>query len=202
MRSEYRARRSYGYSTDDPEGRLPQNMKRIAYDADTRQYTYRDTNGSLWNSSPSVEYGNMYRVSDRVRPQPNFIDMGEESDVDILEPDASPEGRKTVQRLWERVLPRQVTHFDRKIVPISTDTMDTKDSGVAPLSRRELRASRRRALDASESVSLVTHITHINRYYMNFNTRYHSKPLDDNPPILITFSMSSRSGSAKGRSLD
>lgn len=53
---------------DEPEYRTG-GMKRVAYDADSQQYTYRDTDGSLWESAPGTEYGNLKKVSGGHRPR-------------------------------------------------------------------------------------------------------------------------------------
>ncbi|KAF8554985.1 hypothetical protein OG21DRAFT_1508274 [Imleria badia] len=37
--------------------RLPEGMRRIAYDADTQRYTFRDRSGQLYQSAPGEEYG-------------------------------------------------------------------------------------------------------------------------------------------------
>ncbi|KAJ3806507.1 hypothetical protein F5876DRAFT_26740, partial [Lentinula aff. lateritia] len=39
--------------------RLPVGFQRIAYDADTQQYTFRDENGSLYYSASGEEYGQL-----------------------------------------------------------------------------------------------------------------------------------------------
>ncbi|KAI0069283.1 hypothetical protein BV25DRAFT_1910971 [Artomyces pyxidatus] len=39
--------------------RLPAGMTRVAYDAQTRQYTFRDGNGEIYLGSPGEEYGTM-----------------------------------------------------------------------------------------------------------------------------------------------
>ncbi|KAI4868754.1 carbohydrate-binding module family 50 protein [Hypoxylon rubiginosum] len=49
------------YDTDDE--RLPDGMQRIGYDADTQTYTFRDTDGSIWESAPGNQYGQLHRVS-------------------------------------------------------------------------------------------------------------------------------------------
>ncbi|KAH0839500.1 hypothetical protein J3R83DRAFT_334 [Lanmaoa asiatica] len=36
--------------------RLPEGMRRIAYDADTQRYTFRDRSGQLYQSTPGEEY--------------------------------------------------------------------------------------------------------------------------------------------------
>ncbi|KAI0476822.1 carbohydrate-binding module family 50 protein [Xylaria cf. heliscus] len=50
------------YDTD--EERLPEGMQRVGYDADTQVYTFRDADGSLWESAPGNQYGRLRRVSD------------------------------------------------------------------------------------------------------------------------------------------
>ncbi|KAI0137027.1 hypothetical protein BJ170DRAFT_589978 [Xylariales sp. AK1849] len=58
------------YDTD--EERLPEGMTRIGYDADDQTYTYRDTDGSTWESAPGSQYGRLTRVSGP--PQPRDTD--------------------------------------------------------------------------------------------------------------------------------
>ncbi|ORY66232.1 uncharacterized protein BCR38DRAFT_340146 [Pseudomassariella vexata] len=49
------------YDTD--EERLPSGMERIGYDADEEIYTFRDSDGSIWQSAPGSRYGQLRRVS-------------------------------------------------------------------------------------------------------------------------------------------
>ncbi|KAI8949570.1 carbohydrate-binding module family 50 protein [Xylaria longipes] len=49
------------YDTD--EERLPEGMQRVGYDADTQVYTFRDTEGGLWESAPGNRYGQLRRVA-------------------------------------------------------------------------------------------------------------------------------------------
>ncbi|KAI0480737.1 LysM domain-containing protein [Xylariaceae sp. FL0804] len=49
------------YDTD--EERLPEGMQRIGYDADTEIYSFRDSDGSIWESAPGNRYGSLRRVS-------------------------------------------------------------------------------------------------------------------------------------------
>ncbi|KAI1396756.1 carbohydrate-binding module family 50 protein [Hypoxylon fuscum] len=49
------------YDTD--EERLPEGMQRIGYDADTQTYTFRDADGSIWESAPGNRYGQLHRVT-------------------------------------------------------------------------------------------------------------------------------------------
>ena len=36
-------------------------MTRIGYDADTQRYTFRDSDGSIWQGPEGAEYGEMTR---------------------------------------------------------------------------------------------------------------------------------------------
>ncbi|KAI5855083.1 carbohydrate-binding module family 50 protein [Durotheca rogersii] len=56
------------YDTD--EERLPEGMKRIGYDADTQVYSFRDADGSMWESAPGNQYGQLHRVSGSAPPPP------------------------------------------------------------------------------------------------------------------------------------
>ncbi|KAM0233031.1 hypothetical protein ACHAPO_007499 [Fusarium lateritium] len=47
---------------DVDEGRLPAGMERVGYDSDTKVYTFRASDGTLWESAPGVEYGELTRV--------------------------------------------------------------------------------------------------------------------------------------------
>ncbi|KAI0191536.1 LysM domain-containing protein [Xylaria flabelliformis] len=63
------------YDTD--EERLPEGMKRIGYDADTQTYTFRDADGSLWESASGNRYGQLRRVASE--PPPPSYDEDDES---------------------------------------------------------------------------------------------------------------------------
>lgn len=54
------------YDTD--EERLPDGMTRVGYDADTQVYTFQDSDGSLWESAPGNQYGQLTKVSDGPDP--------------------------------------------------------------------------------------------------------------------------------------
>jgi len=49
------------YDTDSE--RLPAGMERIGYDADTQEYTYRDSDGSIWRGASGARYGSLTKVS-------------------------------------------------------------------------------------------------------------------------------------------
>ncbi|KAL1702124.1 hypothetical protein EV121DRAFT_210724 [Schizophyllum commune] len=56
---------------DEDSHRLPEGMTRIGYDADTQRYTFRDSDGSIWQGPEGAEYGEMTRVSDGTQGSPD-----------------------------------------------------------------------------------------------------------------------------------
>ncbi|KAH8675380.1 hypothetical protein BX600DRAFT_507624 [Xylariales sp. PMI_506] len=58
------------YDTD--EERLPEGMTRIGYDADEQTYTYRDSDGSIWESVPGSRYGPLTRISGPPQQRDSF----------------------------------------------------------------------------------------------------------------------------------
>jgi len=52
--------------------RLPEGFTRIAYDADTRRYTFRDREGHIYMGAPGEEYGRMERLGSPVISRPVF----------------------------------------------------------------------------------------------------------------------------------
>ncbi|KIK61403.1 hypothetical protein GYMLUDRAFT_132902, partial [Collybiopsis luxurians FD-317 M1] len=49
------------YSED--AARLPEGFQRVAYDADTQRYTFKDREGTLYQSAPGESYGKLTPVS-------------------------------------------------------------------------------------------------------------------------------------------
>jgi len=75
---------------DSDEGRLPEGMERVGYDADTQTYSYRDSDGSYWEGDPGATYGVLHRSG--TRRQPMTIDN--ERDI-----------RKGNSEAWRYMLP-------------------------------------------------------------------------------------------------
>ncbi|KAJ6617412.1 hypothetical protein B0H10DRAFT_1797371 [Mycena sp. CBHHK59/15] len=46
---------------DEDDYQLPEGMKRIGYDADTRRYYFRDQDGSVWQGAEGAEFSEMTR---------------------------------------------------------------------------------------------------------------------------------------------
>ncbi|KAK0611439.1 hypothetical protein B0T14DRAFT_500537 [Immersiella caudata] len=68
---------------DSDEERLPEGMRRVAYDADTQTYTYEDSQGVKWEGVPGARYGRLRRVDqnpNRAPPLPVF----ESDDKEIM----------------------------------------------------------------------------------------------------------------------
>ncbi|KAM0426313.1 hypothetical protein ACHAPT_008353 [Fusarium lateritium] len=55
------------YDTD--EERLPEGMERVGYDADEQVYTFRDADGTYWESAPGNEYGRLTKVGEAQLPE-------------------------------------------------------------------------------------------------------------------------------------
>lgn len=66
---------------DDDQDRLPDGMVRVGYDADTQVYTFRDTDGSLWEGPPGCEYGHLTKVANAPKPPapPSDLEAGGDS---------------------------------------------------------------------------------------------------------------------------
>lgn len=72
---------------DTDEERLPEGMRRVAYDADTQIYTYRDdTDGSYWEGAPGVQYGKLFRVRSHREEAPPLPSITIPDDVQGDEP--------------------------------------------------------------------------------------------------------------------
>ena len=77
------------YDTD--QERLPSGMRRIAYDADTQVYTYRDKDGSLWEGAAGATYGTVWPIRSQTPRLPSVTienPTGEEKDQTPLPDDA------------------------------------------------------------------------------------------------------------------
>ncbi|KAJ7172394.1 hypothetical protein C8R46DRAFT_1216235 [Mycena filopes] len=60
---------------DEDSYRLPSDLVRVGYDADTGQYTFRDRNGTYFNGVPGSQYGPMFPVGSSGRvPTPQLVD--------------------------------------------------------------------------------------------------------------------------------
>ncbi|KIJ61009.1 hypothetical protein HYDPIDRAFT_31709 [Hydnomerulius pinastri MD-312] len=56
---------------DEDSYRLPEGVKRIAYDADTQRYSFRDRSGQLYQGAPGEVYGELKPVSAPLAPRRN-----------------------------------------------------------------------------------------------------------------------------------
>ncbi|KAM4063190.1 lysM domain-containing protein [Hirsutella rhossiliensis] len=71
---------------DSDDERLPDGMTRVAYDADTQVYTFRDAaDGSYWEGAPGCQYGQLTRVSGPSPPprRSGYNDDDDDDDDDL-----------------------------------------------------------------------------------------------------------------------
>lgn len=59
-------------------------MQRVHYDADTQIYTFRDTDGSLWEGPPGCRFGHLTKVSNGPKPPQDL------TNIDVEAADSSP----------------------------------------------------------------------------------------------------------------
>lgn len=98
------------YDTD--EERLPEGMTRIGYDADDQTYTFRDTDGSIWESAPGNQYGPLRRISGPSPPQPT----GAYNDND--DPEAPPPYADIEQPSSAAMAPTQHVSWRAEMMPL------------------------------------------------------------------------------------
>ncbi|KAK4447786.1 hypothetical protein QBC34DRAFT_439737 [Podospora aff. communis PSN243] len=143
---------------DSDEDRLPEGMRRVAYDADTQTYTYKDSKGVLWEGVPGARYGRLRRVDqnpNQAPPLPVFESddkeiMGEEPAYVLHDPDdddekktnnttfdsilkenaptTTTEPRRAHMRRWNS-LSRAATKLIPKLPPLPGDTRDAESTG-------------------------------------------------------------------------
>ncbi|KAF9224467.1 hypothetical protein BS17DRAFT_808178 [Gyrodon lividus] len=96
--------------------RLPEGMKRIAYDADTQRYAFRDRSGQLFQSAPGEEYGILTPVSTPLPPRRSVT-------ITVLD---HTERHDPALRQWSK---KPAKTFD-DILP--SDYITSAESGVPP----------------------------------------------------------------------
>ncbi|KAK5660604.1 hypothetical protein OQA88_13167 [Cercophora sp. LCS_1] len=160
---------------DTDQERLPEGMTRIAYDADTQIYTFRDVDGSLWESAPGVKYGVLHRV--KATPKlPAFegeIVEGEEPAYVLHDADLEDDHHKgkTFEELWNNsgketpALPEKaylrryssVSKKARKFLPKSAlPLVDALDVQVAALADKDRERSTPTSFDEKEIITPIT----------------------------------------------
>lgn len=115
---------------DEESYRLPEGIKRIAYDADTQQYTFRDRSGQLYQNPSGEMYGVLKPVSAPAAPRRS---------VTITE-------RRDPALIRARSVKRPAKTFDDFLPP--EYITNAEDSSSAPDSPRDdiTRANRNHAL--------------------------------------------------------
>lgn len=119
---------------DTDEERLPEGMVRIAYDADTQVYTYKDTeDGSYWEGAPGCQYGKLFRVGPTA-PLLESVTVDDVAEGDKPEP-ALNEGTWEPTDAREDLLPRKnslVRQFINKLISRRSQSSVTRSAPPEP----------------------------------------------------------------------
>ncbi|KAG2069779.1 hypothetical protein BDR04DRAFT_1232044 [Suillus decipiens] len=117
---------------DEDSYRLPEGIKRIAYDADTQQYTFRDRSGQLYQNPSGETYGVLKPVSAPAAPRRR---------VTITE-------RRDPALIRARSVKRPAKTFDDFLPKEYITSADSEDSSSTPSSPSEdiVRVNRNRSL--------------------------------------------------------
>jgi len=163
---------------EEDSNRLPEGTKRVAYDADTQVYTFRDRDGKLYRSSPGETYGQLILVSSgaNLADRPHAFDSGHahkresaiDSNVssfhDILPANRIASTRTSIDRKsstqsTQPLLPsRTSADEERPSQFISAVRKTTLMQGVARNLRRSMTSIRRKptTMDAEETNKLLS----------------------------------------------
>ncbi|KAK0649311.1 hypothetical protein B0T16DRAFT_129086 [Cercophora newfieldiana] len=102
---------------DSDEERLPEGMRRVAYDAATQTYTYEDADGAKWQGVPGARYGQLHRVEQQAPPLPVFESDEKDKEIAGDEPeyvlrdgdDSEDKGGRGDNRTFEAILGGRTT---------------------------------------------------------------------------------------------
>lgn len=99
---------------DEDSIRLPEGMKRIAYDADTRIYTFRDQYGALYRGSPGEDYGVLTPVpkSTTITRRGAFADPNHPLDDEYIVDEPAARGASFEDFLPARALTKATSPID------------------------------------------------------------------------------------------
>jgi len=134
------------WDQDEDIHRLPEGIVRVAYDADTRQYTFRDTTtGRLYRSAPGEPYGTLHPVLDHLPSRPN-----------AFAPEGShrPRSRSAAQNTtFHDILPAHAIATS----PTGTSTSPSIGSRLFSSADRHLRSQSTRIPPSSQPANNLSH---------------------------------------------
>ncbi|KAG2130443.1 uncharacterized protein EDB93DRAFT_79197 [Suillus bovinus] len=111
---------------DEDSHRLPEGIKRIAYDADTQQYIFRDRSGQLYQNPSGEKYGVLKPVSAPATPR-RSVTITERRDPALIRARSVKRPAKTFD---DFLPPEYITNAE-----VSSSTPDSPSEGVARLNR-------------------------------------------------------------------
>ncbi|KAG1729079.1 uncharacterized protein EDB91DRAFT_1020587, partial [Suillus paluster] len=128
--------------------RLPEGIKRIAYDADTQKYTFRDRSGQLYQNPSGEMYGILKAVSAPATPRRSAQPLT--SSIAYLE-------RRDPALIRARSVKRPAKTFDDFLPPEYITNAAAEDSNSAPGSPSEeiARVTRKPTLPKMQRVVAV-----------------------------------------------
>ncbi|KAF8909641.1 hypothetical protein CPB84DRAFT_1765075 [Gymnopilus junonius] len=180
--------------------RLPEGFKRIAYDADTRRYTFRDANSTLYQGEPGLEYGVL-------TPVPPSHSSMEHARPSAFASDRGPDRRLSLQANSETSPPPPKTFYD--ILPpelitsssITTPLSDSTSSSTIRAGSRVAKAVRKSTLPKMQGVvhSLRRSMTSIKKPRSPSFSEYKELHEDDTIGLISNTSASSLTSTNSNR---
>lgn len=127
---------------DTDEERLPEGMRRVAYDADTQIYSYMDSDGSIWEGVPGAKYGRLHRVSNETSQAtalPIFVSddkeiAGDEPDYVLHDSDFDDDGEKknTDNTTFDAILDKTPTTTEPQKAYIRWNSLSRAATKIIP----------------------------------------------------------------------
>ncbi|KAI6099014.1 hypothetical protein F5141DRAFT_1144009 [Pisolithus sp. B1] len=112
---------------DEDSYRLPEGIKRIAYDADSQRYLFRDRVGQLYQNEPGDEYGVLQPVKCPIPPRRN-VTIIEHRDPLVWEKQSDE-----VPKTFDDILPSNYITSAPSLTPSAEDELlsDSEESPTA-----------------------------------------------------------------------
>ncbi|KAG1811268.1 uncharacterized protein BJ212DRAFT_564307 [Suillus subaureus] len=124
--------------------RLPEGIKRIAYDADTQQYTFRDRSGQLYQNPSGETYGVLKPVSAPAAPR-RSVTITERRDPALIRARSVKHPAKT----FDDFLPREyITNAEE-----SSSTPDSPSEDIARVNRNRALPKIPRIAEVMQAIS-------------------------------------------------
>ncbi|KAI6169076.1 hypothetical protein EDD17DRAFT_1525059 [Pisolithus thermaeus] len=103
---------------DEDSYRLPEGIKRIAYDADSQRYLFRDRVGQLYQNEPGDEYGVLQPVECPIPPRRNVTIIGKHRDPSLWEKQSDE-----IPKTFDDILPSNYITPAPSLTPSAEDEL-------------------------------------------------------------------------------